>query len=73
MIPSAITSDEMDAQILDALTRAGGLAAWSDIQEELPDSDYWTRVEAAVRLYHSGQVHSVKVAGRTYMSLPLTI
>ncbi len=71
MIKALITRDELDAAILDALRRAGGLAAWSDIRDELPESSYWSKVEAAVRLHETGKVHAVKFDGSTYMSLPL--
>lgn len=60
MIAKVITSaDEIDAAILDALRRAGGFAPWADIRDQLPESGFWSKVGAAVRLHETDQVHSL--------------
>lgn len=53
------SADEIDAAILDALRRAGGFAPRADIRDQLPESGFWSKVEAAARLHETGQVHSL--------------
>ncbi|MDA4108161.1 hypothetical protein [Mycolicibacterium holsaticum] len=71
---TVVTPDQLDAAILDGLADAEGQAmAWAQLRELLPASTYWQRVESLTRLDVTGRVHVVKVDGRNYVALALTL
>jgi hypothetical protein len=68
------TADQLDAAILELLRQAPDESAWwAELRECLPESTYWQRVESLTRLVVTGEVNSVKVSGRNYVSLALTL
>lgn len=74
MLATRVTPDELDTAILAVLTDFGGrVLAWPKLRDLLPVSTYWDRVQALVRLEQSGRVDVVKINGRNYVSLPMTI
>ena len=61
--------DENEAAILAALahTPPGKLVPWSRVRDTLPGG-FWPRVSALVALVERGEVETVKVRGRNYIT-----
>lgn len=71
---TSATDDELDAAILAAIRESPGeSAAWSVLREKLPAASLSRKASALVRLHTAGQVHAVKIGGRTYVSLPIHV
>ncbi|AQA05028.1 hypothetical protein BVC93_24425 [Mycobacterium sp. MS1601] len=69
-----LAADQLDAAILDALRQVDGEAApWAALRAMLPEKRTSRTADALVRLVDSGQVHVVKVDGRNYVALSITL
>lgn len=76
VITAVITrNDELDAEILAVLAESpGGHMSWAELRRQLPAGvSAWSSTRALVRLHLAGKIDAVKIAGRTFVSVPITL
>lgn len=74
MLHTRVTPEELDAAIMAVLKDFGGrVLAWPKLRDLLPASTYWDQVQSLVRLQQSGQLDVMKINGRNFVALPVTV